>query len=168
VVGVLAKSDKKNSIASEGEHEVDLSNLDSIVGYGLRRALAKQRERFRAVFSQFEIRPIQFAVLILIRDSMPVRQAELGRAIAMKRANVVTVLDELIDRGLVVREQAEGDRRANVLTLTPEGIAYTNELQSTHAKLEQDVAEQLGQKNFEKLVELLRAFRQLDGAPKLD
>ena len=111
---------------------------------------------------------MQFAVLILIRDSMPVRQAELGRAIEMKRANVVTVLDELIKRGLVTRQPARDDRRSNVLALTPKGIAYTDKLLILHGKLERDIAKRLGQQEFEKLVQLLRAFRKLDSIPKLD
>jgi DNA-binding MarR family transcriptional regulator len=164
----LVEGDDSDRSGNGEERDVDLSNLDSIVGYCLRRALARQRERFKSVFSQFEIRPIQFAVLILIRDSMPVRQAELGRAIQMKRANVVTVLDELIARGLALREPAKGDRRANIVTLTPKGVAYTKELQAAHHKLEQDVAKHLGKKNFNKLIELLRAFRELDSDPHVD
>jgi DNA-binding MarR family transcriptional regulator len=164
----LAKQRKQRLVANAAEHEVDLARLDGLVGYGLRRALAKQRERFRSVFSRYGIRPVQFAVLVLIRDSMPVRQAEVGRAIEMKRANVVTVLDELIERGLVTRQAARDDLRANVLALTPKGIEYTDKLLVLHSKLERDVAKKLGKREFDKLVQLLYAFRKLNSMPKLD
>ena len=164
----MANPRSKRAVANAAEHEVDLARLDALVGYGLRRALAKQRERFRSVFNRYGIRPVQFAVLVLIRDSMPVRQAELGRAIEMKRANVVTVLDELIERGLVTRQAARDDRRANVLALTPKGIEFTDKLLALHGKLEKDVAKRLGKREFEQLVRLLGAYRDLDSIPQLD
>jgi DNA-binding MarR family transcriptional regulator len=69
---------------------------------------------------------------------------------------------------LALREPATGDRRANIVTLTPKGIAYTKELRAAHSKLEQDVAKHLGKTNFDKLIELLRAFRELDSDPKVN
>ena len=164
----MAGSSKKRVRAHPQVNDIDLSTLDALVGYCLRRALAKQRERFRAVFGRFGIRPVQFAVLVLIRDSMPVRQAELGRAIEMKRANVVTVLDELIESGLVTRQQAHDDRRSNVVSLTPKGIAFTDKLLVQHGKLERDLAKHLGKRELARLVQLLKAFRQLDSDPDLD
>jgi len=147
--------------------EPDMSLLESLVGYNLRRAAAKQRERFRSVFDRYDIRPVQLAVLVLIRDGMPLRQAALGRALEMKRGNVVTLLDELEARGLVLRQRAEDDRRSHVLTLTPTGTELTNKLMDLHAKLEADLARSLGQQELERLVELLRAFRAMESEPRL-
>lgn len=156
--------------APDGEgvvSESELAKLESFVGYNLRRAAARQRERFRSIFDRYEIRPVQLTVLALIRDSTPLRQSELGKSLEMKRANVVTILDELIQRGLVGRELADNDRRSYVLYLTPSGKRLTNKLLSLHEKLEQDLARSFGQKELSKLVELLRAFRRLDPNPRL-
>jgi DNA-binding MarR family transcriptional regulator len=147
--------------------ETDSTLVESFVGYNLRRAAAKQRERFRSVFGPYDIRPVQLTVLALIRDSMPIKQAALGKALEVKRANIVTLLDELEGRGLVMRQPSDNDRRSHVLYLTPAGKTLTNKLLALHAKLEQDLARSLGKKELTQLVELLSAFRTLDSNPKL-
>jgi DNA-binding MarR family transcriptional regulator len=111
---------------------------------------------------------VQLTVLVLIRGNMPVRQSDLGRTLEMKRGNVVTLLDDLIRRGLVVRRPAEDDRRSNLLTLTARGISLTDELMTLHGKLEQDLAKNFGKPELVRLVELLHAFRNLDPEPRLD
>ena len=166
--GSKKKSARKQAPDPEGTvSESEFAKLESFVGYNLRRAAARQRERFRSIFDRYEIRPVQLTVLALIRESMPLKQSELGRSLEMKRANVVTVLEELIQRGLVSRELADNDRRSYVLYLTPSGKRLTNKLLALHERLEQDLARTFGQKELSKLVDLLRAFRQLDPNPRL-
>lgn len=163
------RSGQKEASAAEGMVSMsELAKLESFVGYNLRRAAARQRERFRAVFDRYDIRPVQLTVLALIRDSTPLKQAELGKALEMKRANVVTVLDELQERGLITRELDENDRRSYVLYLTPAGKRLTTKLLSLHAKLEKDLARSFGHKELDKLVDLLQAFRKLNPEPRLE
>jgi DNA-binding MarR family transcriptional regulator len=164
----LARSRSKTEEKPVAEHDADVSALECFVGYNLRRAAAKQRERFRSVFDRFEIRPVQLTVLTLIRDAMPMKQADLGKALEMKRANVVTVLDELMTRGLVTRRLADDDRRSNVVSLTAEGRRLTDELLALHEKLEADLARAFGDKELAKLLELLQAFRKLESKPELE
>jgi DNA-binding MarR family transcriptional regulator len=99
---------------------------------------------------------------------MPLRQADLGRALEIKRANVVTLLTELEDRGLIVREPSARDRRSQVISLTDAGRKSTDQLLSVHAKLEADLARSFGKRELEELVRLLKAFRSVDAAPRLD
>lgn len=141
---------------------VDAFPLEHYVGYNLRRAAASQRERFRSVFDRHDIRPVQLSFLALIRAHMPARQSMLGKALEMKRANVVTVLDGLIARGLVLREPAEDDRRSNVILLTPAGQAFTDDMLARHDRLERELARKFGRDELAKLVELLQAFRKVD------
>lgn len=141
--------------------------LESFVGYNLRRAAAKQRERFQSVFAPYDIRPTQLTALAVIRYNMPLKQAALGKALEIKRANVVTLLDELEGRGLVTRTPADQNRRSHMLRLTPAGKDLTDRLLALHAKLERDLAESLGRKELVTLVQLLQAFRRLESEPQL-
>jgi DNA-binding MarR family transcriptional regulator len=147
--------------------EVDDTRLDSFVGYNLRRAAAKQRERFRSVFEPYDIRPVQLTVLALLSDNTPMRQAALGKALEIKRANVVTLLAELEQRGFIERRLSSNDRRSYVVELTPHGQALTREMLALHAKLEADLARALGRTELKLLVTALRAFRAVDSSPKL-
>lgn len=145
----------------------DAARLESFVGYNLRRAAAKQRERFRSVFEPYDIRPVQLTVLTLLNDNGPLRQSALGRALDIKRANVVTLLSELEDRKVILRRMSETDRRAYVVGLTAQGEKLTRKLLALHAELEADLARALGQAELEQLVLLLRVFRTVDSNPKL-
>ena len=153
--------------ALEAQEVADDSLFNTFVGYNLRRAAAKQRERFRSVFEAYDIRPVQLTVLTLLLENMPLRQAALGKALEIKRANVVTLLDQLENRGLIMRQRAPNDRRSQVLYLTQTGRALTTKLLSLHSQLEQDLANSLGEAELEKLVELLRAFRSVGSKPKI-
>ena len=147
--------------------KADDSLIESFVGYNLRRAAAKQRERFRSVFGSYDIRPSQLTILIMLHKNSHLRQAALGKALDIKRANVVTLLDELEERGLVERRPATDDRRSYELHLTARGDQLTAEMLALHAKLEKDVARALGRDELETLVDLLHKFRELDSEPKL-
>jgi DNA-binding MarR family transcriptional regulator len=154
-------------LLGEGHKAVDLSMLDNLVGYNLRRALGVQMQRFSAVFGPLNIRPVQFSILALIHHNPEIRQSALGKALHIERANMVTLLAELEGRGLVTRRTAAADRRSRVLQLTAAGRKLTQELLDLHARLERDVEAQLGSKERDELVRLLATFRRLDPAPDI-
>ena len=142
-----------------------MSLIDSLVGYNLRRAAARQRDRFRAVFSPYDIRPVQLTALTVILHNDRLGQSALGKALDMKRANVVKLLDELQNRGLIERKLSAQDRRAFEVHLTPRGKKLTRELLAAHKKLEVDLAQSLGEEELAELVKLLRKFRKVEAEP---
>jgi DNA-binding MarR family transcriptional regulator len=156
-----------SSRSRDDSDEVDMSLIDSLVGYNLRRAAARQRERFRNVFSPYDIRPVQLTALTIILHNDSVGQSSLGKALDVKRANVVKLLDELQDRGLIERMPSARDRRAYDVRLTPKGKKLTHELLAVHKKLEADLARSLGRDELRRLVKRLREFRSVDPEPDL-
>ena len=144
-----------------------MSLIDSLVGYNLRRAAARQRERFRNVFSSYDIRPVQLTALTIILHNDRLGQSMLGKAMDMQRANVVKLLDELQERGLIERKPLIGDRRAYEVHLTGKGKKLTLELLAVHEKLEADLAESLGCDELKELVKLLRKFRKVAPEPDI-
>src|SRR5690606_20180479 len=103
----------------------------------------------------------------LIHDHPGLKQSDLGRALDIKRANIVTLLAELERRKLITRRQAHSDRRAHQLQLTPAGKKLTAELLILHAKLENDLADCFGPKEREELLRLLKKFRALETSPEI-
>lgn len=141
--------------------------IDSLVGYNLRRAAARQRERFRNVFAPYDIRPVQLTALTIMLHNDRLGQSELGKAMDIKPANVVKLLDELQRRGLIERKPSTRDRRAYELRLTSKGTNLTRELMALHQKLEANLALSFGCDELKQLVKLLRKFRSVDPAPDL-
>jgi DNA-binding MarR family transcriptional regulator len=147
---------------------LDVSLLENSVGYNLRRAQSRQMQRFRAVFGKLEVRPVQLSILTIILQNSEVRQASLGRALDMKRANVVTVLDELERKGLLARRPATADRRSYVLDLTPAGRKLAQKLVELHEKFEEDLEKAFGKAGREDLLAMLHRIRALDPEPHID
>jgi len=62
-----------------------------------------------------------YAVLLHL-DDRPIRtQAALAEAIGADKTRIIPVLDDLESRGLIRRQADPGDRRARLLSITPEG-----------------------------------------------
>jgi DNA-binding MarR family transcriptional regulator len=139
---------------------MDLSAIHNSVGYHLRRAQVAEFQAFAGIFGAFEIRPVQYAILAILHDNPGLKQAQIGEALNIKRANQVALIDELEERGLVARRHRADDRRSHALHLTAAGRKLTKKLLALHAKHEAQIAEQLGAKGREQLLSLLRQFLQ--------
>jgi len=138
------------------------------MGYNLRRAHGVQKQRFAAVFGPIGIRPVTLTALGAIYDKPGITQAELGKKLNIKRANMVPVMAELENRGLIARRPSDTDRRAHVVGLTPAGQKLTLKLLELHRRLEDDLAKALGARERDLLLQLLKRFRKLATEPEID
>jgi DNA-binding MarR family transcriptional regulator len=76
----------------------------------------------RVFFAKWELSPSQFNLLNLLHsEPSGLSQTELSRHLIMHRSNVTGLIDRLEKRGLVQREDVEGDRRAYRVLLTHDG-----------------------------------------------
>ena len=102
---------------------LDVSSLDGLVGYMLRRAQLNVFNDFLASFEGLGLRPALFGMLRVIRDNPGRRQSEVADVLGIKRANFVPLLHELEARGLAERRKSAADRRCHALHLSAEGEA---------------------------------------------
>ena len=142
--------------------------LDDLMGYNLRRAHGVQKQRFAAVFGPLAIRPVTLSALGIIYENPGITQADLGKKLNIKRANMVPVMAELEGRGLIARRPSDNDRRAHVVALTPAGLKFTVKLLELHRRLEEDLVKALGARDRDQLLQLLKRFRKLATEPELD
>lgn len=141
--------------------------LENLVGYNLRRAYGVQKQRFAAVFGPLGIRPVTLSVLGTIYDTPGITQADIGRRLNIKRANIVPLMVELEGRALISRRTSTRDKRAHVVALTPLGKRFTVKLLALHERLEEDLIRRLGLRERDQLLELLKRFRRLAPEPDL-
>jgi DNA-binding MarR family transcriptional regulator len=142
--------------------------LDDLMGYNLRRAHGVQKQRFAAVFGPLGIRPVTLSVLGTLYDNPGITQADLGKSLNIKRANMAPLMSELEGRGFIARRPSAKDRRAQVVTLTPAGTKFTVKVLELHRRLEDDLARALGLRERDELLKLLKRFRRLATEPELD
>lgn len=100
----------------------DISNpLDAFLGYQLRRASAVVFAHLGHALEDLTLKPTDASVLMLIAAHPGITQSEIGRTLAIKRANMAPIAALLTGRGLIERVWSDG--RSQGLALTPEGTA---------------------------------------------
>lgn len=95
--------------------------LEDQIGFRLRKAHQRASEIFNAVMAEFDVTPMQFAVLARLDDLGTVSQNQLGRHVAMDPATIFGVIGRLAKRGLVSQRADPGDARLSLIELTAEG-----------------------------------------------
>jgi MarR family transcriptional regulator, lower aerobic nicotinate degradation pathway regulator len=102
--------------------------LDQQVGHLLRRANQRHTALFAKRFAAFDLTPLQFAVLMRLREAGPLSQNLLGRQTAMDPNTVQGVILRLLRRRLVTRTGSDEDKRRKVLALTAAGETLAERL----------------------------------------
>src|SRR6202012_125920 len=98
------------------------------VGYLVRRAGNLMTTRVEAVFADHEITFAQWLVLMKLRDGLATTAAEIARDMCHDSGALTRIIDQLAQRGFIVRCRSRTDRRAVELTLTDAGLRTVNSL----------------------------------------
>ena len=141
------------------EPEVRSGLLESLIGYGLRRATSRMTADFMTAMADLGIRPVQFALLAMARENPGINQTSLGRSLGIQRANLVPLLNELRLRGLIERRPAPTDRRAFALYISKAGDALLREAERRVRVHEERILSRLGAGERETLRGLLDRIR---------
>lgn len=123
--------------ASKKKSAIDYGLLPDLVGYHLRMAQIALFRDFSEGPGKEDVTPGLFGVLVIIEANPDLKQSELARATHLDRSTVVTVIDNLVRRGLVERRVALHDRRSNAIRLTDAGATLLRKLKrqvSQHEK----------------------------------
>lgn len=123
--------------ASSNKSIINYGLLPSLVGYQLRMAQIALFKDFSQGPGGEDVTPGLFGVLVIIEANPDLKQSELARATHLDRSTVVTVIDNLVRRGLVERRVALHDRRSNAIRLTEAGATLLRKLKrqvSQHEK----------------------------------
>ena len=107
--------------AAIDDNETGLGALHNLVGYHLRRASNAFSSDFAVAIEGTGMRQVLFAILSVVSANPGINQGAAGRALGIQRANMVLLINQLVDAGLLDRQTAREDRRAFALTLTPAG-----------------------------------------------
>lgn len=98
-------------------------DLAASPGQLLHRAQQFAAERFSAATGGVEITQRQFAVLSALKESDGQTQTQLVQRTGIDRSTLAELVSRMATRGLLAREKAPGDARANAILLTDEGRA---------------------------------------------
>lgn len=97
-------------------------------------------------------------LLMIGRLGDGVHQVKVAQASGMESPSLVRLLDQLCKAGLVCRSEDPLDRRAKALSLTAEGRALAEAIETELVRLRRDVLNGIDQADLEAALRVLRAF----------
>ncbi len=114
-------------------------------------------------------RGYHYRVLAALEEFGPASQASLGRRTAMDRSDVVAAVNDLARLELVRRTPDAADRRRNVITITPAGLAHLQRLDGLLAEVQDELLAPLSPAERDQLTRLLgRLLAHHSGAQPVD
>jgi DNA-binding MarR family transcriptional regulator len=120
----------------------------SSLGYAISRG-------FHEVLRPLELEPGEFALLRAVAASDGEAQHALAERLHISPSWMVAVVDELEKRGLLERRPHARDRRVRNLHLTAAGKKLLKQAERQAEQFDREVAEQLGEADRERLLDLL-------------
>ena len=99
----------------------------------LARAFNAVSARLSEDITRHELTPTEFAILEVLYHKGPLLLGEVQRKILVTSGGITYLVDRLVAKGLVKREECAEDRRARYAVLTPTGTALIRKIFPQHA-----------------------------------
>jgi DNA-binding MarR family transcriptional regulator len=126
-----------------------------LLGYHPRRASSAFAPHLRGQARRGLIRPGLFGILSIVFANPGINQSRVRDALGIERANMVALINELVDKGFLKRVTPPNDRRTRSLTVTRTGEAKLASILELIARLEGHLTVNLSKKERRTLVGLL-------------
>ena len=135
---------------------IDYGVLDSLLGYGVRRAQLMIYEDFVATLAPWNITPQRFSALTVVSRNAQLKLTHLARILGIARSGAVLLVDALAAMGYVERVPSPDDRRAYGLVLTPKGAEDLKAITDAVCEHDRRMGARLSPDEFRELTRLLR------------
>ena len=135
-------------------------HLSAFIGYDMKRALSIVQSDFARTLSALDLRAVSFSALSIIVAEPGLTQTQLADALQIERSNLVTIIDELAGRGLILRTAVVGDRRRYSLMPTEAGKDLAMAAQEKAGEHEARLFGCLTATERRELQRILRKFRR--------
>ncbi len=108
-------------------------------GHLIRRAQQIAVAEFARALADFDITPVQFALLNAVIDAPGVDQVTLAKTVAFDPATSGSVIGRLEAKGWLRRQADAQDRRRKLLFVTPEGAQAVAHMSAAVSQVQQNI-----------------------------
>ncbi|MFZ6845288.1 MarR family winged helix-turn-helix transcriptional regulator [Undibacterium sp. RuTC16W] len=145
-----------DAVQDVAEQSLNQSMLLSLVGYNCRRAFINIMPLFEKRMARYQLRPVDFSILSLLKANPNINQKRLSDAVNVSPPNLAILLDKLQERGLLLRQRNPLDRRSQTLVLTATGMNMCIRAEKTVSELEIEATAALTNTERAQLIKLLQ------------
>lgn len=142
--------------------DFDTDWLEGLLGYQLRRASSTMSDDYNWFAGPDRLRQSQMMMLGLIADNPGAHASTIGAQLRIARANMVQLVGELVERGLVERRSSPTDKRVVELYLTDAGVAAAAAGRAFLAEHEARMLSIFGERQTQQLHSMLRRLADHD------
>ena len=139
------------------------ATLRKFLGYNMKLALNVLLVDLSQALKPFGLRMMTFSALQVVYDNPGLRQSQLADALSIERPNLVVILDQLEEQGMITRDKVPTDRRAYALNLTVKGRRLTQEAIAAVAKGEKQLLGDLDPTIRQKTIDALQFIEHSKG-----
>jgi DNA-binding MarR family transcriptional regulator len=118
------------------------------------------KERAMEAYEEIGLHPYHHAILLVVAEGSRETQGAIADALGYDRGQLVGLLDELEEGGLVERRRDPSDRRRHLVELTPEGKRTLRRLRVLAREMDDDFLAPLSEDERATLHALLRRLAQ--------
>src|SRR6266568_4928651 len=118
------------------------------------------KDRTMKAYEGTGLHPYHHAILLVLDVGSAETQGSIADALGYDRGQLVGLLDELEEQGLVERRRDPSDRRRHVVRLTPDGRRALGRLRTVARRLENDLVTPLDEQEREQLHALLQRLAE--------
>jgi DNA-binding MarR family transcriptional regulator len=129
--------------------------LVSSTTFLLKRLGYTAKDRSLKAFEREDVHPYHYAILLALDDGGHETQGAIADALGYDRGQLVGLLDELEERGLIQRQRDPDDRRRHLVQMTTDGKRKLRRLRTLAAETEDHFLAPLGDSERQQLHRLL-------------
>lgn len=133
----------------------DIFNYQTAPGYLIRRAHQVSVALFAAGMADFDLTPVQFAMLNALMDEPGEDQITLASKVAFDAATSGAVIARLENKGLLRRDADPQDKRRKLLSLTPAGEQMVARMKIAVEQVQNRITAPLSDAEAQELTRLL-------------
>ena len=137
------------------------AELVASTSFLLKRLGFAAKERGMAAYEETSLHPYHFGVMVVLDEGSRETQGSIADALGYDRGQLVGLLDELEEQGLVERKRDPNDRRRHLVRLTSDGKKELRRLRTLAKQLDDAFLAPLSDDEREALHALLQRLAEV-------
>ena len=118
----MARDENAKPAGQDPPRAYSIDPLRHIIGFHIAQANLRVQRHFMDSMMHLDLTPKQVAVLWLIEAYPDIAQIELAQLLQIDRNTIMGIVNRLEKRAFLSRAPGDGDKRRQVLVITPEGM----------------------------------------------